>query len=119
VETVALSRRAQIAGVVRWLASDPLPAEIALLAVDSDTPVMKAIERDRSGWTGRFRFDGLKAGEYIVGFAAEEPLPTVDAVRRREVEGWTLVDVRFRDAEAVWIEVTQTRLERAVQRQAR
>jgi hypothetical protein len=112
VEPFELARKAVVAGMVRWFSSDPLPAQVALVPLDSDQPLMRGIERDASGWTGKFRFDGLKAREYMLGVADLFPFPDVEAVRRREVDGWTLVDVRFRDAEAVWLEVTQAMLDR-------
>jgi hypothetical protein len=111
LETIALSRRAVIAGDVRWLVRDPRAAHVVLLPLDSDEQTLKTIERDALGWRGTFQFKDLKPGQYRLGLAGKGLFPSVEDVQRGAAEGWRIVDVRYRDDESVWLDVTQAMLD--------
>lgn len=110
-ETIGLSRKTIVSGTVRWLVTDPQPATIVLLAVDSNAEVTRTVVTPDSGFTANFRFKDLKPAEYRLGVATDRTYPTVDQVRRREVEGWMIVDARFSDARFLWVDVTRTLLD--------
>lgn len=108
VETIQLARMNSISGTVRWSVANPPAARVVLLAVDAMTPKFRVIEIDPRGWSGTFRFEDLRPGEYIVGLDTGFPHPSADQVKHREVEGWTFVNARFGDVADVWINVTPT-----------